>query len=90
MLGGVSTLTLVPEHMNDVEAALNRLSESFGDPQKLVNYELKKLEKVDMFSIFLTGNTCSQHSSIQSGVFYFAEFTADHSRAGQFGLPGAR
>ena len=42
-------LTLVPEHMNDVEAALNRLSESFGDPQKLVNFELKKLEKVDMF-----------------------------------------
>ena len=35
--------------MNDVEAALNRLSESFGDPQKLVNFELKKLEKVDMF-----------------------------------------
>ena len=73
--------------MNDIEAALNRLGESFGDPQKLVNYELKKLEKVDMFSIFLAGNTCSQNSSIQSDVFYyFAEFTADQSPPGLFAL----
>ena len=42
-------LTLVPEHMNDVDDAFKRLSETYGDPQKLVNYELKKLEKVDMF-----------------------------------------
>ena len=42
-------LTLIPEHMNDVQAAFKRLSETYGDPQKLVNFELKKFEKVDMF-----------------------------------------
>ena len=42
-------LTLVPEHMNDIDEAFKRLSETYGDPQKLVNFELKKLEKLDMF-----------------------------------------
>jgi hypothetical protein len=42
-------LTLVPEHMNDVQEAFKRLTDTYGDPQKLVNFELKKLEKVEMF-----------------------------------------
>ena len=36
-------LTLVPEHMNDVQEAFKRLGDTYGDPQKLVNFELKKL-----------------------------------------------
>ena len=42
-------LTLVPETMNSVNDAFKRLSDTYGDPQKLVNFELNKLEKVDMF-----------------------------------------
>ena len=42
-------LTLVPESMNDVQKAFKRLSDTYGDPQKLVNFELKKLEKLSMF-----------------------------------------
>ena len=42
-------LTLVPDTMTGVEAAFTRLSDTYGDPQKLVNFELKKLEKVTMF-----------------------------------------
>ena len=42
-------LTLVPETTDNVEAAFTRLSETYGDSQKLVNFELKKLEKIAMF-----------------------------------------
>ena len=42
-------LTLVPDTTESVEAAFSRLSDTYGDPQKLVNFELKKLEKVTMF-----------------------------------------
>ena len=42
-------LTLVPESMESVQAAFSRLSDTYGDPQKLVNFELKKLEKVILF-----------------------------------------
>ena len=42
-------LTLIPENMNDVDKAFQRLNDTFGDPQKLVNFELKKLEKIDLF-----------------------------------------
>jgi len=42
-------LTLVPDTTESVEAAFSRLSDTYGDPQKLVNFELKKLDKVTMF-----------------------------------------
>ena len=42
-------LTLVPDTMESVQAALTRLNDTYGDPQKLVNFELKRLEKVTMF-----------------------------------------
>ena len=42
-------LTLVPDTTESVEAAFTRLSDTYGDPQKLVNFELKKLEKITMF-----------------------------------------
>ena len=42
-------LTLVPETMLDITEALKRLGDTYGDPQKLVNFEVKKLEKVTMF-----------------------------------------
>ena len=42
-------LTLVPESMSDVQEAFKRLADTYGDPQKLVSYELKKLEKVSPF-----------------------------------------
>ena len=42
-------LTLVPETMESIQAAFTRLNDTYGDPQKLVNFELKKLEKVPMF-----------------------------------------
>ena len=42
-------LTLVPDTTVNIEAAFTRLSDTYGDPQKLVNFELKKLEKVTMF-----------------------------------------
>ena len=42
-------LTLVPDTTESVDAAFTRLNDTYGDPQKLVNYELKKLDKVAMF-----------------------------------------
>ena len=41
-------LTLVPESLDDISKAFDRLADTFGDPQKLANFELKKLEKVSM------------------------------------------
>ena len=35
--------------MNDVDAAFKRLHDTYGDPQKLINFELKKLDKIDSF-----------------------------------------
>ena len=35
--------------MATVDEAFTRLSDTYGDPQKLVNFELKKLESVTMF-----------------------------------------
>ena len=42
-------LTLFPETMLDITEALKRLGDTYGDPQKLVNFEVKRLEKVTMF-----------------------------------------
>ena len=42
-------LTLVPDTMTSVKDAFNRLRNSYGDPQKLVNFQLKKLENLPMF-----------------------------------------
>ena len=42
-------LTLVPESMEDINDAFSRLADTYGDCQKLVNFELKKLEKMAMF-----------------------------------------
>ena len=42
-------LTLIPDNMNDVDKAFQRLNDTYGDPQKLVNFELKKLEKLELF-----------------------------------------
>ena len=42
-------LTLVPDTMKNVQDAFKRLSDMYGDPQKLVNSELKKLEALTMF-----------------------------------------
>ena len=39
-------LTLVPDTMESVDAAFSRLNDTYGDAHKLVNFELKKLEKV--------------------------------------------
>ena len=39
-------LTLVPDTMDNVDVAFARLNETYGDAQKLVNFELKKLESV--------------------------------------------
>ena len=35
-------LDLIPENMNDVTEAFRRLGETFGDPQKIVDFELNK------------------------------------------------
>ena len=39
-------LTLVPDTMESVDAAFTGLSSTYGDPLKLVNFELKKLDKL--------------------------------------------
>ena len=40
---------LIPENMNDISEAFSRLNDTYGDPQKLVNFELKKLENFEQF-----------------------------------------
>ena len=41
-------LTLVPDTTDTIDAAFTRLASTYGDPLKLVNFELKKLEKISM------------------------------------------
>ena len=41
-------LTLVPDTMDSLDSAFERLSSTYGDPQRLVNHEIKKLDKVSL------------------------------------------
>ena len=41
-------LTLVPDSTENIDTAFTRLNDTYGDAQKLVNFELKRLEKVSM------------------------------------------
>ena len=41
-------LTLVPESLDDISKAFDRLADTYGDPQKLADFELKKLNTVSM------------------------------------------
>ena len=42
-------LVLIPETMENIQEAFKRLKDVYGDPQKLVNFELNKLKTVALF-----------------------------------------
>ena len=62
-------LTLVPDTMDSLDSAFERLSSTYGDPQRLVNHEIKSLTRFHLFQTVKMVRTLFVPDSRLSGCF---------------------